>query len=85
MRRAGRGGDVEIAGGVDHHIAEDRLAAALGLADHALDLAVLDQRAREPLVQAQLDAGFLHHLVGDALPSRPDRRPRHSRSDAASP
>ena len=43
--RAGGGGDVEIAGGVDHHVAEDRLAAGLGLADHAADAAVLHDRA----------------------------------------
>ncbi len=38
---AGGGRHVEIAGGVDHHVAEDRLAPSLGLADDARDAAVV--------------------------------------------
>ena len=42
---AGPGGDVDVAGGVDDDVAEDRLRAGLGLADDALHRAVLDDRA----------------------------------------
>jgi hypothetical protein len=68
VRRTGRCGHVEVAGGVDHHLAQDGFAPALGFADHALDLAVFHQRAREPRMQPQLDAGLLHHLERGALP-----------------
>ena len=66
-RRAGRGGDVEIAAGVDDDLAHDRLPPALGLADDAGDAAVLDDRAREPAMQPQVDLRLADHRVGDAL------------------
>ena len=77
-RRAGRGRDVEVAGGVDHHLAEDRLAARLGLADHALDRAVLDDRAartsecRRRLTPASATISL------ERASSRRGRRPRRS-------
>ena len=45
-RRAGRGRDVEIAGGVDHDVAEDRLAAGLGLADRRRVMRAVLARSR---------------------------------------
>ena len=64
---AGAGGDIEIAGGIDHHIGEEGLAAFLGFDDDALDHAVLDDGGGEPAVKAEIDAGFAHHVVGGAL------------------
>lgn len=52
VRRAGRSGDVQVAGGVDHHVRQDRLAAVLGFADDALDPVAVDQGLREPGMQA---------------------------------
>ena len=66
-RRAGRGGDIEIAGSVDDDLAHDRLPAALGLADDAGDAAVLDDRARKPAVQPHIDLRLADHRVGYAL------------------
>ena len=78
--RAGGGRDVEIAGGVDHHVGEDRLASGLRFADHAADAAVLHDRLREPRVQPHVDAGLRDHLVRDALPAvRIERRGKHDR------
>ena len=66
---AGRDGDVEVAGGVDHDLAEDGLAALLALGQDAGDAAVLDEGAGELRVQAEVDAGFGDHVVAGALPA----------------
>ena len=68
-RGAGRGGDVEIAGGVDHHVAHDRLAALFALDDDAADARVMDNRAGERRMQAEVDAGLQHHVVAGAFPT----------------
>ena len=66
-RRAGRRGDIEIAGGVDDDLAHDRLPAALALADDADDAAILDDCARKPAVQPDIDFRLADHRVGRAL------------------
>ncbi len=66
---AGPGGDVDVAGGVDDDVGHERLRAGLGLADDALDHAVVHDGAGEPGVQAEVHAGLADQVVGDALPA----------------
>ena len=69
MRRAGRGRHIQVAGRVDHHVTQNRLRAALAFTDHPAHGAVFDQRVREPGMQAQIDAGLLHHVERHAFPA----------------
>ena len=69
VRGARGGGDVEVAGRVDHHRAHDRLASLLALDDHALDPPVAHDAAGEQAVQPQVDPGLPHHVVARALPA----------------
>jgi hypothetical protein len=61
--------DVAIAGGVDHHPAQDRLPAGLGLHDHPAHRVALHEGTREPRVKAEMDAGFERHLLRHLLPA----------------
>ena len=55
---------VGIAGGVDHHLGEDGVAALLALEDGALDDIALEDRRGGPGVQQQAHLGLAHHLHG---------------------
>ena len=67
-------------------LAEDRLAAALGVADHALDLRRLrPARARTTSAGAARCRLLATISSDDALPARPGRTRRRSRSGAACP
>ena len=71
---------VEIAGGVDHRVGEDRLASGFRFADHAADAAVLHDRPGEPRMQPHIDARRCDQIVRDALPAvRIERRRHHDR------
>ena len=67
--RAGGGADVEVAGGVDDDLGEDRAAALLALEDRAAQLVAVDDRVDDPGVQ-------------DAAARRPPRAARPTRTSA---
>ena len=60
--RTGRGADVEVAGGVDDDLGQDRAPALLALEDRAAQLAPVDDRVDHPRVQDQPRAGLLEQL-----------------------
>ena len=62
MRCACRGGNIEVASGINDHLAQDGLRPALAFADHAANFAVFNQGVREPGVQPQLNAGLSNHV-----------------------
>src|SRR6185369_12787948 len=69
VRRAGPRGDVEIAGGVDDDLGQQRLAAGFRLYDDAAHAPVLDDRLGEPAVQPQIHAALDDQIVRDPLPA----------------
>ena len=58
---------VGIAGGVDHDLGEDGVAAFLAFEDGALDDVALQDRRGGPGVQQQAHLGLAHHLHGQRL------------------
>src|SRR5206468_8555393 len=57
------------AGRVDDDLGQESLAARLGLDDGAAEAPSLDDRLREPAVQAQIHAALDDEIVGDPLPA----------------
>ena len=65
---AGGAGDVEVAGGINHDVAADRLAAQLGLADDALDDAVLNDSVAKQAVETKVDVVLADEIQRHAFP-----------------
>ena len=66
-RRAGAGGHVGVAAGVDDDPGQQRLPAGLVLHDHAADAAVLHDAVAEPRVEHHVHAGVAAELHRDVL------------------
>ena len=60
--RAGGGAHVEVAGGVDDDLGQDRAPALLALEDRAAQLVAVDDRVDDPGVQDQARADLLEQL-----------------------
>ena len=72
--RVGARDQVGIAGGVDHDLGENGVAALLALEDRALDDVAFQDRRGCPGVQQQAHLGLARHLHGDASSALRDRR-----------
>ena len=67
VRGPGRGEDVAVAAGVDHHVGQHREAARLGLERDAGHPVAVHERLAGICVQQQLHPGVFHHLVEGEL------------------